>query len=288
MIVGLDVGYGYTKVVTSEGRRFKFPTWVALARPGSYTELSSYSLNGTMYWVGEAAVNGERVEIVSIDDLIRFYPLFRQHVLDLLGVEGAVVVTGLPPQDYFSEKRYRARIQDTVLWQGLGILVDMRAYLTDAHMVGILDIGFNTVDYVIVQKIQNKWHKVRVGSIPHAGLMRAVNIFKDFLPSSLDFLKTRSKQALVQAFESGKVKYFGEVVDISQYVEKAVQEYNVILNGLIHSELDLSNLDNIIMAGGGAYYYNHIHKKVLIPKEPEFANARGYIKWVENIQGSKQ
>lgn len=282
-IVGLDMGYGFTKAVVSDGRRIKFPTWIAIARPGSYTELPTYHLNGTAYWIGEAAAYGERLEINAVQDLVLFYPLFRQYVLDVLDLSQATVITGLPPKDYF-ETAYRNQLPDTALWQGLGVLIDMKDHLSTASSVAVLDIGFNTVDYVIVQRIHGKWQKVKAGSIPHAGTMRALNLFKDALPSDLSFLRFQSKQALVKAFEEQKFKYLGQTIDLSTYATKALKEYSSLLDTMITAELDsyLATTDRLVLAGGGAYYYKPKHQALLIPQDPEFSNARGYLKWAEN------
>lgn len=281
--VGLDLGYGFVKAVSSDGKTIKIPTWLAVATPGLYSDFETYVLNGVKYWIGEAALYGEKIELNTAEDLVRFYPIFRDYVLRRLNIPQAQVITGLSPIDYFSKSNLKAMIEnDVVLWQGLGVLIDQSDKLTDVDTVAVIDIGFNTVDYVIVRRVDGKWKKVKVNSIPHLGLMRAINIFKDLLPNSdYDFLKTATKQSLVLAFENKKISHYGQVVDITGYVNNAVSQYSGLLDTILESEIDMGSVEKVVVAGGGSYYYKpSSHKNVLIPEEPEFSNARGYLKWI--------
>lgn len=309
LVVGIDVGFGHTKaytVIGGEGVYIKFPTWVAVANKGAYSEVRSYLYQGKELWVGDVCKHSQnRIEIATSEDIIQFYPVFKQAVLDEVKrvslekkviVSNPVVITGLPPKYYFEvakphnkgvlmednagEKRPR------VIWQGLGVLLDVmmgeEMEFENGETVVVVDIGYNTVDYLIAMYTNQDWKKVSVDSIVDMGLMKAVDLFRQELPAELGVVKTWSKQRLIQAFEKGVVNIDGERIDLTAIKNKAIQTYSDILVNRLKGEIGEEMIvnDRLIVAGGGANIIANRLKEerrnIIIPKSPEFSNARGY------------
>ncbi|MFZ8826631.1 MAG: hypothetical protein ACO2OT_07355, partial [Candidatus Caldipriscus sp.] len=244
---------------------------------------------GAYYVVGEKArFSGKRIEIAGIDELIKYYPLITKYVLEQLGIppKKAIVITGLPP-GYADRGKELTKIfsnmgiKSIIAFQGFGICTDVM----DKFPSGlIIDIGFNTVDYLSYSVEEGRLIKELSGTIPNLGVITAVSIFRDLLPAQKGVLKTKPLSGLVNIFLEGKWR--GE--DLSQYKEKALIQWNEIIKARLRQELGIlyGEKSDLIVAGGGAYLVrpevfsadDSAPMDIYIPPEPEFSNARGYYK----------
>ncbi len=123
-----------------------------------------------------------------------------------------------------------------MLPQGVGILLDVDELINDGEVVLVVDVGFNTVDYVLAKK-EEKYRKYAIGSIEGLGVLRAVELFKEKLPQSLELLKNFSFSRLVEAFEKGYATLEGEKVNLQSYVDMAKEEYVDLLLSRLKMEL---------------------------------------------------
>lgn len=276
--VAIDLGFGWTKIAIKE-KVFKFPSWLAYHTPAPIDNLAVVSFDGKEYVVGEdAKYERQKITIAGINDLINYFPVFKRYALQLLGIDEreAQVITGLPP--IHKDKAPILEKQGAiVLPQSVGIYLDV-ADIIDAEEILILDIGFNTIDYVLVVNGVRK----RGNTFEKQGVERMVEIFKSKLPDDLAYLKQFSLQRLMDTFEKGFANVEGEKIDLTDFKEKAIDEYNEVVRTRLRSEIGnlLEEIEQVVIAGGGAYYLNKIRaSRVFIPNEPEFSQARGYLKW---------
>jgi len=280
--IGLDIGFGHTKVVWDEGS-LKFPSWVAYWTGTGLEDIKPIEFDGAYFVVGEPAKFAKRVEIAGVDELIKYYPLFTKYVLEVLRVPAkqALVITGLPPR-YISRAEEVKRslsaigVKSLIVFQGFGVYYDVKEKGISSGLV--VDIGFNTVDYLAFSVEGEQFIKELAGSIASLGVINAVLIFRDLLPSNLESLRAKSPSSLINVFVQGRFKQY----DLSEYKRKAVEQWNEMLKSRLRQEIGSLFLekDTLIIAGGGAYLVSEevFEQEVVIPDEPEFSNARGYWK----------
>lgn len=281
MKIALDLGFGWTKVCTDTGKCFKFPTWLAYYSNDSIGEVDRVVVDGREYVVGEdARIERQKITIAGIQELLNYFPVFKKYVLEKLNVpeNEAQIITGLPPA-HKDKAKILEKMGATVLPQGVGIFLDI-ADKIDTSEVLIFDIGFNTVDYILV--LNGKKKKGR--TIEKQGIERMIELFRDKLPDELSYLKRSAFQTLptlMRTFEKGYAVIEGEKIDLTPYKERAIEEYNEHLQNKLKSEVGnlISEIEQIVVAGGGAYYLKNLRKAgIYVPEKPEFSQARGYLK----------
>ena len=147
MKVAIDFGFGNVKVATEE-KLFKFPSLIKEEMKSAYSEAEKPIRFGDKgYYVGKEALKfGKRtVPLLSIDELIRFIPLFLKYLEKKQGIKGKYVVSGLPPA-FLKEKKEEMieaisegwnipKENIVVLPQGTGILFSVEEKLGDTAFV---------------------------------------------------------------------------------------------------------------------------------------------------------
>jgi len=275
MKVGLDLGFGWCKVYTSEGNYFKFPSWLAYHPSDAISEMDTVTVDGKDYVVGEdAKYERQKITISDINDLISYFSVFKKYALQKAGIkeDGVQIITGLPP--IHKDKAGKLEKQGvTVLPQGVGIYLDVKDKIKSNEML-MLDIGFNTVDYILVSNGVKK----KGNTIEKQGVERMVEMFRSQI--DISFVKQFTLQRIMEIFEKGYMSTEGERIDLTHIKKRAINEYNEILKTRLKSEIGnlINEIESIVLAGGGAYYIKDIRKDVYIPDEPEFSQARGYTK----------
>lgn len=284
MVLGLDIGFGHTKVCCAE-EKFKFPTQLAFAPDDPNMEIEIVNIVGNKYIIGKDTKHSTyRLEIPNVEYLIKYAPVFLKYVLNKIP-DIDVVVTGLPPNC----KRYIEPFVENlktvfsghieVLPQGIGILYDTENKL-DSEAI-IIDIGYNTVDCISVEKDEDEnWRKKRAVTIENFGVMKAVEILRELIPANISILKGWSPSRLLECFEKGYIFISGEKISLEQYKKDSILKYTEILMSKIDQELKdvFRETPAVVLAGGGAYYVDDksFGKNVIIPESPEFSQARGY------------
>lgn len=288
-MVGLDIGFGWTKVAEDGREVGKFPTWVAYYDK-DMADVEPIEYGGRAYVVGESArYSRQRIELVDLEMLVRFMPVVVEYVRREHKV-GGDICGGLAPKHYayYKENESLNRrlngLLRLVLPQGVGVLLDVDGSIKEGEVVLVVDVGFNTVDYVLAKKGGDRYHKYAIGSIEGLGVLRAVELFKEKLPVQLDILKGFSFSRLVEAFEKGYATIEGEKVNLKSYVEFAKEEYVDLLLSRLKMELKgrVEERDRLVLAGGGANLLSAevFGKNTVKPSLPEFSNARGFSKVV--------
>lgn len=269
-----------------------------------------YETSGVQFTVGEMS----DAESARFNDY-PFSPMNRvivHHALRLAGLGGRKVsiATGLPLSTYYKGADKNQEIIDRkiaalltpvralddqpvaeivahkVFPEGLAAWVDyavgedgqMRAPKDES--VGVIDIGGRTTDCAVVLPGRRIDH-ARCGSAD----IGALNVVEELRVALLKSMGVEFPGvALEQALRTRTIKKYGKVVVIAAEVDAAIAQATDSVMREVNRRLgDAVDLDRILLVGGGAYLFKDVAKRypnVTIPEQPEFANARGFAKYL--------
>ncbi|HIP43558.1 MAG TPA: ParM/StbA family protein [Aquifex aeolicus] len=286
MRIGADVGFGFVKVVFN-GSQVKFPTALAYHTATDISEVDVVVHDGKEYVVGEdVRYEPNVITILTVEELINYYPVFLKYALKEKIAQVEEIAVGLPPK----HKNYSDKLKEIVrslgiknvevLPQGFGIFIDVKDKIGEEVL--IVDVGFNTVDFLVIKEGKKK----KGHTLEKMGILKAVEIFRDLLPSEYAFLKGTPLTKMLQRFEKGYTVIDGERIDLKEFKEKALQRYTEILEGELRRHLGdfVREVESLVFAGGGANLIKPEMirpKGVIIPNQPEYSQARGYLRWLE-------
>ncbi|SMB95787.1 plasmid segregation protein ParM [Thermanaeromonas toyohensis ToBE] len=318
MLVAIDQGYGYTKAVAGE-KKAVFPSVVS---PASETDLGLGRVSwghcvtvrpqGSMvkrqYFAGELAVRCGLAAHLTLarDKLSRdISVLLMLTAAYLAGTEGQVTLAYGLPIAYFRHQRDEARrsLQGTAAYvsvdngpekyisfnhvavfpQGVGALFSVDR-LPQEGLVGLLDIGFYTTDYLLVDV-----RKDRVEPLPNyfgsmeIGVSSAMKAFGD------RFLRLTGRPlSLVETQElwgKSRLTFEGQKLDLEPLQEESrVVVAQAIVEGITAAWAQkLSYVDVIYLAGGGGLEFlstlrQSLRRDVVLVPEPQYANALGFYR----------
>jgi plasmid segregation protein ParM len=321
ILVGVDDGYAYTKVCVDGKAPFKMRTSIRQGvesvanMSGDGESDGCYETAGQRFTVGDN-IQGENTRFDGYAGSA-MNRVAIHHALRLAGLGGQKVkiATGLPVRSFYNgegrinkefieQKRRGIEEEVSALFGGkIANIVDhvvcseaVAAWLDhvldddgnpiegndDGGMVGIVDIGGRTTDCVWVLPPQKIDHK-------HSGTenIGVLNVF-DNVQSAIQkrFETPVSRNKLEEAVLKGTLSLFGEKHDVNDIVEAAIA--NVAEQ--IHREIQRrfgqgADLDKILFVGGGAALMPRIAKHFkhgITPQNPEFANARGMLKFMKH------
>lgn len=292
MVIGLDIGFGQTKVVFGDEsvRQDVFPTLLAHYVSAGPSDEKVIEYEGKEYVVGEGAKAFEsKIAIASVDLLIKYAPVIVKYVKSAYELGDIFVVSGLPIafKDYADVYRQKIKevkgvIDVVVVPQAAGVLEDVKPKVSVYRNGLIVDIGFNTVDYLAYRFEAGKVIKERAGTIEALGVRSCVNTFRVHLPSELSYLKNYPLAYLIEIFRQGSVSVGGQVYNLNELKQKVLSLWSEQIYSRLSEELGflLKDREVVVSAGGGAYLLdrNVFQREVIVPIRPEFANARGYYK----------
>lgn len=271
---------------------------------------SRYETDGAAFTVE----NLGDAESARFDDY-PFSPMNRAivaHALRVAGLGGREVqiATGLPLSMYYKGSNINSAIVDRkaasllkqiralddskmanivshkVFPEGLAAWVD---YAIDENgaisqnldeTIGIIDIGGRTTDIAVVLPGRKIDH-AKCGSAD----LGALNVIEEVaILLKEEFNVAMSADKIEPALRSRTIKLWGNQKDIGHIIDKGA--LNVL--GAISREVSRRlgsgvDLDKILLVGGGAYLFKQIagqFPNIEIPAEPEFANARGFAKFL--------
>lgn len=290
-ILGLDIGYGDTKIKTQE-LETKIPTAVSKVKEAfvEFGKPEGYLYNGKRYNLGDNGLMGA-YNTRSFNFLLNYAPLLIFKSIEIAGFdinEPIHLKTGLSlfnwkEKEEFIEKIKTIRVNDQVINLKISLMAQgegvFREYDGDkSGMVCIADMGYNTFDFLVF-----------INGVPQPGLSFANNqgvneIIVD-LKSKLQkkYSFNISEQAVKKAFIDGYIMSFGEKVDLSIDIQESKEEYAQKMFEELESHRNdiLQSADKIIFSGGGAYFFDGIDlkKNMMLSNTPyEFSNVRGYFK----------
>jgi hypothetical protein len=289
-VIGIDIGFGQVKVVLDD-LALKFPSQIAQFLEGELSDVPVVEHNGMWYVVGEEATAfRHKLSLSTVELLIRYSPVLLKRALLEVGEGGEYfVVSGLPPRFRHMGEEFSRALQTVegvvrvlIVPQGAGILEDVREYVRQYGGALILDIGFNTVDFLSVRVKGNDLVKERGGTIEGLGVKSAVEIFRSLLPAEVGFLRNEPYVFLVPYFAKGRLTLAGKEFFLQEEKAKASKLWTEQIYLRLQEEIGelIKSKPVFVVAGGGAYFLDRslFEREVYIPAQPDFSNARGYYK----------
>lgn len=269
-----------------------------------------YETEGVQFTVGEMAdAESARFNEYPFSAMNR---AIVNHALRVAGLGGREVhiATGLPLSTYYKGDKPNAEViarkhksittpikamdggamavivEHKVFPEGLAAWVDY-AVGDDGQMragsdetVGVIDIGGRTTDVAVVLPGRRIDH-ARCGSAD-IGALNVVEAVRLALHGSTGYDVGGS--AIEKALRTRTLKMFGKTKDIGAEIDAAIaQSTDAVLREVNRRLGDAVDVDRILLVGGGAYLFKDVasrYPNVIIPEQPEFANARGFAKYL--------
>ncbi len=149
--------------------------------------------------------------------------------------------------------------------------------------IAIIDIGGRTTDIATV---------IGGHSVDHARSSTAnigvLNVYTDVTRSiSAKFeLRDDLKLKMIdQAVRTGRVKIWNEIHDVSDMVQKVIDEYQNKIAREVERRINSgATMNAVVFVGGGSALFSNIAKEFrngVIIEDPEFSNARGLYKFAK-------
>jgi plasmid segregation protein ParM len=313
MYCGIDVGFSDTKIVFKNSKEdnnykyFKISSAVSYSSGNNKEDIffknKNYKYLDRYYFVGEDAVF-DSISNRNFEFLQKYTPLLIYVGLKQSNIE-KITRSGLGlPLNYYKLANVEAllkSIKETpiedelldignikVFPQGVGILLDyilnhQGSFIEENKLKSgiVVDIGYNTVDVVAFEKgIANK---EKSNMFERYGISKLINKLSNELQLKYDI--TLNDYETRDIFLKGYIPLYGKNVEIKPLIAQLVEIYADEVINIIKSKWDdvLRRSDILILAGGGAYYIkDYVPEKyknlIKIPHNPEYANARGYLK----------
>lgn len=316
----VDDGFRQIKCLTSTGYAGSFAsvarTGFTLSGMGQEDAgFGGYETNGRQFTV-DPDVDGEdtRFDDYAISDINR---VLVNHALQLAGLAGQKIVlgTGLPFQVYFkgdntvndallgskeenlsisvkplSGVEPPVIVKQMVFAQGLAACID---HVTDDHgnyrgdfdrsaPIAVVDIGGRTTDSVVLLGGEKVDH-----TVSGTGNVGISNVY-DKIAADLraEFNVARIRLVTIEnAVRTRKIRFRGTEHDINDLVNNAVREVGPQIVREVQRRIgDAAEMSQVLLVGGGASLLEGVmrdhYPHCVVPQDPEFANARGMLKFI--------
>jgi len=147
--------------------------------------------------------------------------------------------------------------------------------------VAVVDIGGSTTDIAVV--LRGKTIDQGSSGALRRGVLDVHAAFLAGLTKQLGFTPRLSPAAMDRAVRTGKIVLFREEKDVSDILREAVADVGSQIMREVERKIgNAATMDAVIFVGGGAGLFRDVVKNwrgVEIPADPEFANARGLLKY---------
>jgi hypothetical protein len=175
--------------------------------------------------------------------------------------------------------------------QGQGVLTDFmfqNGIYQDQYSKSnllVIDIGFNTIDVLSV----NGGKTSSNGSY----MLEGKGVCKITRELAIEIKEKTghilNEQKIKEVLQTNTLKIKNQPQNLNGSISQVITEYTDLLKREIQSRSEsiMNDAEKLIFAGGGVYYIENYIKNqypvnfVHIPTEPEFSNARGYLKKIE-------
>ena len=309
-VIGIDIGYGYTKVFTTEGEKPKslvFPTAVCKHVLEFYfgEKIPIVVVNGETFAVGEKlARHGIQIENTIRDDFMGSPSYFAVmgYALEQINSSLEIAVLGLPPTLYNREKV--KELTDKSQWiqiaglkgtrinipkiikivpQGAGIFfnfISNRGELFYKNIV-VLDIGYHTLDIIFFSK--GKYIENSARSYP-MGVREIYEEVKKLFSSTYGTF-SKGEESLERLIRYGKFTHFGKeyILDTKEIINSYRSKVMSYLKGFAR---DVSMPVDLVLAGGGGVTLLGSLQSVITVSNPQHSNAMGFYEYGKQFLGS--
>ncbi|MCL6478781.1 MAG: ParM/StbA family protein [Peptococcaceae bacterium] len=324
-MIAVDVGYGLTKAMNISGKKVHFPSVVAPVRadmlnglfgagPGHHVKIRRISGEAEEKLVGEAAQNS----MAALNTLAREKPAAIHDVLLLTGAylagaggagtmpERTNIAVGLPLAFYKSQKENLTRhLQGLAVWvsvnggpekyvsfdkvvvfpQGAGVVLAEMEKLSVGGLVGVVDVGTYTTDYLLMD-VRNR-QPVPIpdgcGSVEAGVYLFHRAVASEFqgragAPLPAEMVPPVAEKALAGL----PVRYYNRDIFLPD-VRRALREIgeNIAQKVLAAWGNRAGYVERTLLAGGGSLLFREELLGTLpnarIVDDPLYANAKGYL-----------
>jgi plasmid segregation protein ParM len=318
VIRSIDVGFGYTKYSAAEDNGIVYKSFPSIAPRSSKIENSDLSMinerdtiivtvDGTAYEVGPDSLLLETSDTTRTlnDQYIHTaqYKALTYGALAYMNEESIdLLVVGLPVSNYESHhealkrhligvhkinEKFSCNIKNVlVVYQPLGGLTHCMSlskttlanYDLEYSMNLIIDPGFLTVDFLLANG--NKMIENKSGA-HNGGVSRILNAIADSISKKLG-KKYENYNAIDRALKRRKLKIAGKDEDLLEHIKNTKSVIESPITYMKNMIGDGSDIDNIILLGGGANIFektlkeNFKDREIIVIEDPSFANVKGY------------
>lgn len=290
VMLGIDVGYGYTKAYPGE---ISFPTVYStwrerrLENKGELIDNMEIQINNNRYFIGNLALNEGGIATHDKYNYDRHKVCLLTAIALSKGNYSGAIVTGLPISDLHLKTeisklkglyqielgpKYEIEISEVLVFPQAGasffdllLNEEGKAYNDLGNQrVGIIDIGEKTVDFCYLNHIC--YVNEKSGSLP-IGMSRAHKRLLDKL-YHLD----------INVLLHQVPEYFNKIPEDTE------TEYKILANEIldnISARWNYKELDKIYISGGGGnklYSYLQERIKCELTPDAQMSNARGFYK----------
>ncbi len=295
--IAIDCGHGYTKGLSESGQRVLFPSLICQAPTGpdlgKFGHSRAVRVNDTPYLIGDAA----RLSASSLfstekatDPLTLALTWAAAAQVAGSGYHTVALGVGLPLSWYATQKDALASaLKGTVhvgesylliesvsaFPQGIGALLS--AALPSSGLVGLIDIGYRTVDYLIAEM----QHGAPVPVLDRAGTWSGgIHIAYQAMSAAVE-KQTGVHFEAHELADKDSVTARGQQFDLTPYRVAAFKALAGDLTRHLAASWDsiADKLDVVLLAGGGALalqpYLEFPGQQIL--RESQWSNAQGYL-----------
>jgi len=307
MCIGIDIGYGFTKV-HSDNKSDSFPTAVsAMFRKTEFSCVKPISVNGKDFIVGKDAETHGGVLETRTQSFVCSDPWIAvlTYALHTHNFQSGVIVLGLPPGMYSQryghaikesmknasvfidgmELQYRVNGNVKIIPQGAGIYFSHTKDNPDDILknVAVVDCGHETLDFALFA--ENKYIESVTSSV-RLGASVAIDEIKSEFYKNYHFQinSSAARNALIHGRD--EIVHLGKSYPVN--IKKCIEAYALQVSAAIDRFIENApnTPDVAIVAGGPAELireYIKVHN-VSIANNAIMANAIGY--WYYGIQTS--
>ena len=311
MILGIDIGYGYTKCFFSKNgsemgsKIFRTAVSKFIPKATFGEKIETYTINGEEFIVGDDAIREGKLINTRRKDFVGSSPYYAllTYAMSVVTAPIDVLVLGLPPGQYTKEyvdeltsamknvdMRNSFNHQVTVppvirfIPQGAGIYFShvLNGSPSDyGKRVAVLDIGYYTVDMLFFDK--GKYVEGVARSFPLGVFEVYESIKKAFTQEYKTYIK--NDESVDTLIRNGVVEVAG--VQYKMDCSKVYGFYNTQISSALEEYIEglPSEVDVIISGGGGVCFLNGSCKyKITTTMNPQLANAVGYYEYGKHFK----
>ena len=307
MFLGIDTGFGYTKVV-SDNEKLIFKT---IVEPFVKTERQTKSpifVNGKGYLVGPDTLSDMQVskDFFGSDEYYALIGYCLKHFQEKkIKIDG--IGLSIPPGMYNEKKiavfKYQLGRSEIIYnknhiivpekiefySQGAGAYFDFlknNPLYADKGVI-VIDIGYYTIDFVFFNKGEGYDELFRSYPLGVEVILR--KIIDEITVKYGEFISLEMAELILK---TGTFRFLGKEykIDHMEYIDnfyipkviKTIKEYGNIIKNY---RLNLKENEDIVvvLAGGGAVYLQNRFDDVFVLNDPQFANARGIKIYMEKF-----
>lgn len=313
-VIGVDIGYGYSKIVTAT-RRLIFPSCVGPEKTFTFDLSNREDLPGETVQVGgEIYFVGKKAELCDTTFSLRTRDWVEDDIYAALLSSALTratestsrdsevfVISGLPVAYMKDKDKVEEQVKLTakslniqlrgvkIIPQPLGGFFDFVLDETGEptitqkiHLLGVIDVGQHTSDYVLVRHLRD--HLERASGSITGGVYNIIeSVRRDIMQSfGRDNVSYTEAEECVRRTRMIKIK--GEDKDVSDLVSSQVRNTARNIGGEIKSRWSQEGeVDLVLLSGGGSIllkeHLKDVSHSTKLLEGAQFANARGYLKY---------